>query len=97
MSYTAKLNWKYNDTPTENDANRWEKGILNNYLSIVNLTTRVQKVEDALFSDIAHNKFEEDLATVDDVTVTKGWFNQLYQRLEGPNGIILDGFGGAYE
>lgn len=97
MSYQAKLDWEYADTPTEGDANRWERGILDNYLSIVNLITRVQKVEDALFSDIAHNKFEEDFANIDDVSVTKGWFNETYQRIEGPNGIILDGFGGAYE
>lgn len=97
MPYQAKLNWQYGDTPTEGDANRWERGILNNDLSIINLTTRVQAIEDALFSNIAHNKFEEDLANLDDVNVTKGWFNETYQRLEGPNGIILEGFGGAYE
>lgn len=97
MPFQAKLNWKYSETPTENDANRWEKGILDNDLNIINLTTRIQAVEDALFSNIAHNKFEEDFATLDDVNVTKGWYNETYQRIEGPNGIILDGFGGAYE
>lgn len=97
MPYSAKLNWKYGDTPTENDANRWEAGILNNDLQITNLITRVQIIEDALFSDIAHNKFEEDLSTPDDVIVTKGWYDQTNQRLVGPAGIILDGFGGAYE
>lgn len=97
MPYNAKLDWKYGDTPTENDANRWEAGILNNDLQITNLITRVQILEDALFSDIAHNKFEEDFATLDDVTVTKGWYDQTNQRLVGPSGIILDGFGGAYE
>lgn len=97
MSYEAKTNWKYGDTPTENDANRWESGILNNDLRIINLITRVQVVEDALFTNIAHNKFEEDLATINDVTVTKGWFDTTNQRLVGPSGIILNGFGGAYE
>jgi hypothetical protein len=97
VGYNAKLNWKYGDTPTENDANRWEAGILNNDLQITNLITRVQILEDALFSDIAHNKFEEDLSTVDDVIVTKGWYDQTNQRLVGPSNIILDGFGGAYE
>lgn len=95
--YQAKLDWKYRDTPTEKDANRWEGGILNNSLNITNLLTRVQILEDALFMNIAHNKFEEDLATLNDVTVTKGWFDQTNQRLVGPSGIILDGFGGAYE
>jgi hypothetical protein len=97
MPFQAKLDWKYNDTPTENDANRWERGILENDLRIISLTTRLQAVEDALFSNIAHNKFEEDFSTLDDVQVTKGWYNETYQRIEGPNGIILEGFGGAYE
>ncbi|MGG4449665.1 hypothetical protein [Brevibacillus porteri] len=97
MAYEAKLDWKYADTPTENDANRWEQGILDNNLSIINLTTRLQAVEDALFSNIAHNKFEEDFSNLNDLVVTKGWFNETYQRIEGPNGMILDGFGGAYE
>lgn len=97
MSFNAKLNWKYGDTPTENDANRWEKGILDNSVALTNVITRLQIVEDALFSNIAHNKFEVNFSDLDGLTVTRGWYDQTNQRLVGPAGIILNGFGGAYE
>ena len=31
MSYESKVDWQYDDIPTETDANRWEQGIFDAY------------------------------------------------------------------
>jgi len=97
MPYTAKLDWRYKETPTENDANRWERGILDAHLDNQSIQNRLKLVEDALFLNIAKNRFEVNFVDLDGLILEEGWYDQENQRIVGVDGDYLTGFGGAFE
>lgn len=45
MSYEAKTDWQYGDTPTETDANRWEQGIKDAHEKVNSLETSSGEIE----------------------------------------------------
>lgn len=80
MSYQAKTDWQYGETPTEYDANRWEKGIkdANDATSVLtpqinSLETRVKALESSLANDMRDNRFAFDFSDVNELKIDAGW------------------------
>lgn len=89
MSYTAKLDWKYDDDVTEQDINRWEQGIADAHAQLAtlsadvsNLKIRMSTMESILPENFLYNKFDDDLATVNSIIVIRGYYNEAMSRLE---------------
>ncbi|QIC06097.1 hypothetical protein GOP56_11025 [Brevibacillus sp. 7WMA2] len=88
MSYDVRLDWKFEDDITENDVNRWEKGIADAHklleqhtVAIAALQIEVQTVKDALFNNFTGNVFFENFVTLNDVILTEGWYDETNKRL----------------
>lgn len=88
MPYQAKLDWKYDDTPTESDVNRWEKGIRDANTAaddygwrIASLETRIQTLEDAVLNDFRNNLFKVSFNNPVGVKIKRGWFDPANARL----------------
>lgn len=88
MSYDAKLDWIYDTPVMETDINRWEQGILDAHLlldshqaSLSNLEIEIKAVKDALFNNFTDNVFFENFAHLNDVIVTRGWYDEANKKL----------------
>lgn len=89
MPYQAKIDWKYSDPVTEQDINRWEQGIADAHAQLAqlstdvnNLKTRVYTLEGILPENFIHNKFDDDLSTINAIQVIRGYYNAAETRLE---------------
>ncbi|MCR8985709.1 hypothetical protein NW801_11740 [Brevibacillus laterosporus] len=88
MPYNPKLDWNYDDPVTETDINRWEKGIDDahklleqNTVAISALQIDVKTIKDAVFNNFTDNVFFENFATLNDITLTDGWYDEANKRL----------------
>jgi len=88
VPFQAKLDWKYEDTPTEDDANRWEQGISEAVTAVedhgprlASLETRVKTLEDAVLNDFKNNRFTVSFANPAGVKIQRGWFDPANARL----------------
>ncbi|OAJ75179.1 hypothetical protein AYJ08_06080 [Brevibacillus sp. SKDU10] len=88
MSYNARLDWEFEDDITEGDVNRWEKGIADAHkileqhtVAISALQIDVKTIKDAVFNNFTDNVFFENFATLDDITLTEGWYDEANKRL----------------
>ncbi|ERM19937.1 hypothetical protein [Brevibacillus laterosporus] len=88
MSYNARLDWEFEDDITEGDVNRWEKGIDDAHklleqhtVAISALQIDVNTIKDAVFNNFTDNVFFENFATLDDITLTEGWYDEANKRL----------------
>ncbi|WPS88850.1 hypothetical protein SMD22_07835 [Brevibacillus halotolerans] len=88
MSYNARLDWEFEDDITEGDVNRWEKGIddahklLEQHTVVISaLQIDVKTIKDAVFNNFTDNVFFENFATLDDITLTEGWYDEANKRL----------------
>ncbi|MGG1444997.1 hypothetical protein ABE354_23690 [Brevibacillus laterosporus] len=88
MSYSARLDWEFEDDITEGDVNRWEKGIDDAHklleqhtVAISALQIDVKTIKDAVFNNFTDNVFFENFATLDDITLTEGWYDEANKRL----------------
>ncbi|ATO51043.1 hypothetical protein P4V86_15205 [Brevibacillus laterosporus] len=88
MSFNARLDWEFEDDITEGDVNRWEKGIDDAHklleqhtVAISALQIDVKTIKDAVFNNFTDNVFFENFATLDDITLTEGWYDEANKRL----------------
>lgn len=89
MPYQAKTDWQPDDPVTEQDINRWERGISDAHVSleqlsadVSNLKTRMNTMESVLPENFLYNKFDDDLSTIDSIRVIRGYYNEAQSRLE---------------
>ncbi|MBA4533010.1 MULTISPECIES: hypothetical protein [Brevibacillus] len=88
MPYNPKLDWNYDDPVTETDINRWEKGIDDAHklleqhtVAISALQIDVKTIKDAVFNNFTANVFFENFSTLNDITLTDGWYDEANKRL----------------
>lgn len=88
MSFQAKLDWQYGETPTENDANRWEQGIKDANDATTNLTprvktleTEVQAIKSALANDLRDNQFAFDFLSTVGLKIDAGWLDKTNAQM----------------
>ncbi|MCR8939857.1 hypothetical protein O0555_21385 [Brevibacillus laterosporus] len=88
MAYDARLDWEFEDDITEGDVNRWEKGIDDAHkllekhtVAISALQIDVKTIKDAVFNNFTDNVFFENFATLNDITLTEGWYDEANKRL----------------
>jgi hypothetical protein len=88
VAYQAKVNWQYGETPTEEDANRWEQGIADAHVIIdivqpmvLSHETRIKALESSLANDLRDNLFSFDFASTTGLNIEAGWVDQANAQL----------------
>lgn len=88
MAFDPKLDWKPKTPVPETDIIRWERGIYEAHLLleqhaaiISSLQTENKAIKDALFNNFTDNVFFENFVNLNDITVTRGWYDEVNKKL----------------